>query len=233
MHKHEADEEVGERSSSPHGWIVKKFNYYFESMLVKYAQTLAISLLKPARTVIGLAGVSLLSLSLYPLLGVSFFPRTDPGQFVINMKAPSGTRVELTEEYVKQVENIVRHVVPRDELRIIVANIGVTPDFSAIYTSNSAPHTAFVQVSLNEGHKIGSYEYMRRVRDQLAWKLPQISTYFQSGGLVDAVLNLGLPAPIDVQASGNSLGQIYAAETEIAAQVRQLKGVSDILIPAP
>jgi HAE1 family hydrophobic/amphiphilic exporter-1 len=231
MHKHEADEEVGERSTSPHGWIVKKFNYYFERTLANYDRTLAVSLLKPARTVIGLAGVSLLSLSLYPLLGVSFFPRTDPGQFVINLKAPSGTRVELTEQYVKKVEDIVRRVVPKEELRIIVANIGVTPDFSAIYTSNSAPHTAFVQISLNEGHKTGSYEYMRRVREQLARELPQISTYFQSGGLVDAVLNLGLPAAIDVQVSGNSLRQIYAAETEIAAQVRQLKGVSDTLIP--
>jgi hydrophobic/amphiphilic exporter-1 (mainly G- bacteria), HAE1 family len=231
MHKHEADEEVGERSTSPHGWIVKKFNYYFESTLANYDRTLAVSLLKPARTVIGLAGVSLLSLSLYPLLGVSFFPRTDPGQFVINLKAPSGTRVELTEQYVKKVEDIVRRVVPKEELRIIVANIGVTPDFSAIYTSNSAPHTAFVQISLNEGHKTGSYEYMRRVREQLARELPQISTYFQSGGLVDAVLNLGLPAAIDVQVSGNSLRQIYAAETEIAAQVRQSKGVSDVLIP--
>ena len=231
MNKHEADEEVGEHSRSPHGWIVQKFNSYFGKMLAKYDRTLAISLLKPVRTVVGLVGVSVLLLSLYPLLGVSFFPRTDPGQFVINLKAPSGTRVELTEEYVKQVEDIVRRVVPKEELQIIVANIGVTPDFSAIYTPNSAPHTAFVQVSLREGHRVGSYEYMRRVREQLARQLPQISTYFQSGGLVDAVLNLGLPAPIDVQVSGNSLRQVYAAETEIAAQVRQLKGVSDILIP--
>src|SRR5262249_28737511 len=155
--------------------------------------------------------------SLYPLLGVSFFPRTDPGQFVINMKAPSGTRVELTQEYVKQMEDIIRQVVPKEELRIIVSNIGITPDFSAMYTPNSAPHTAFVQVSLREGHKTGSYEYMRRVRERLARQLPQISSYFQSGGLVDAVLNLGLPAPIDVQVTGNSLRQIYAAETEIAA----------------
>ncbi len=46
---------------------------------------------------------------------------------------------------------------------MIVSNIGSTPDFSAIYTSNSGMHTATVQVSLKEGHKIGSYEYMARV----------------------------------------------------------------------
>jgi multidrug efflux pump subunit AcrB len=114
---------------------------------------------------------------------------------------------------------------------MIVSNIGVTPDFSAIYTPNSAPHTAFVQASLKEGHKTGSYEYMRRVREQLNRRLPQLSTYFQSGGLVDAVLNLGLPAPIDVQVSGNNLTKVYAVATQIAGPARQLRGVSDVLIP--
>jgi hydrophobic/amphiphilic exporter-1 (mainly G- bacteria), HAE1 family len=150
---------------------------------------------------------------------------------VINVKAPSGTRVELTEEYVKKVEAIVRQVVPPSDLGMIVSNIGITTDFSAIYTPNSAPHTAFVQVSLKEGHAIGSYEYMKRVRDKLGRDLPQLSTYFQSGGLVDAVINLGLPAPIDVQVSGNSMRKAYAVESEIAEKVRALPGVSDALIP--
>jgi HAE1 family hydrophobic/amphiphilic exporter-1 len=222
---------VGEDASLRHNWIVKKFNFYFEKMVEKYDRTLATSLLKPVNTVVGLAGVSLLSLSLFPLLGVSFFPRTDPGQFVINLKAPSGTRVELTENYVKQVEQIIHQVVPDNELQIIVSNIGITTDFSAIYTPNSAPHTAFVQVSLKEGHKLGSYEYMRRVRQQLSQQLPQLSTYFQSGGLVDAVINLGLPAPIDIQVSGNNLGNVYATAAKIAAPVRELSSVSDVLVP--
>lgn len=230
--KHQADEEVGDDFvSSRLGGIGKKFNFYFEKMLGKYDRTLSTALLKPAATVIGLAGVSLLCLSLYPFLGVSFFPRTDPGQFVINLKAPSGTRVELTEDYVKQVEDLIRGVVPADELQIIVSNIGITTDFSAIYTPNSASHTAFVQVSLREGHKVGSYEYMRRVREQLSQKLPQLSTYFQSGGLVDAVINLGLPAPIDVQVSGNDLSKVYAVAKQLSGPVRELKGVSDVLIP--
>jgi multidrug efflux pump subunit AcrB len=230
--KHQADEGVGDDfASSRLGGIGKKFNSYFETIVGKYDQTLSTALLKPAATVVGLAGVSLLCLSLYPFLGFSFFPRTDPGQFVINIKAPSGTRVELTEDYVKQIEDIIRGIVPAAELQIIVANIGITTDFSAIYTPNSASHTAFVQVSLKEGHKIGSYEYMRRVREQLGQKLPQLSGYFQSGGLVDAVINLGLPAPIDVQVSGNDLGSVYAAAKQLSAPMRELQGVSDILIP--
>jgi multidrug efflux pump subunit AcrB len=230
LKKREADEEIGEHTAR-HSLIIQKFNLYFEELLGKYDRTLAVTLLRPFNTVLGLAGVSLLLLSFYPLLGISFFPRTDPGQFVINVKAPVGTRIELTEAYVKQVEEIVRQVVPKNELRIIVSNLGITSDFSAIYTSNSGPHTAFVQVSLADSHKIGSYEYMRRVRARLAQDLPQLSTYFQSGGLVDAVLNLGLPAPIDVQVSGNDLSKAYAVEADIAQKVRKLKGVGDVLIP--
>ncbi len=184
IRKHQADEEVGEGSiGARFGSIATKFNFYFDKMLGKYDRTLSTALLKPVGTVVGLAGVSILCLSMYPLLGVAFFPRTDPGQFVINVKAPSGTRIELSEQYTKQVENIIRQVVPENELEMIVSNIGITTDFSAIYTPNSAPHTGFVQVSLKDGHKIGSYEYMERVRKRLSEDLPQLSTYFQSGGL--------------------------------------------------
>jgi HAE1 family hydrophobic/amphiphilic exporter-1 len=230
--KHQADEEVGQGSlGARFGVVARNFNVYFEKMLGKYDRSLGTALLKPVATLVGLTGVSLLCFALYPFLGVSFFPRTDPGQFVINLKAPSGTRVELTENYVKQVEDIIHEVVPPHELQIIVSNIGITTDFSAIYTPNSASHTAFVQVSLKEGHKTGSYEYMKRVRAQLSQKLPQLSTYFQSGGLVDAVINLGLPAPIDVQVSGNNLNQVYATAVKIAAPARGLNTVSDVLIP--
>ncbi len=230
--KHQADEEVGQGSiGARFGVITKRFNVYFERMLGKYDRSLSTALLKPVGTVVGLAGLSLLCLSMYPMLGVAFFPRTDPGQFVINFKAPSGTRIELSEQYAKQVEDIVRKIVPDSELGMIVSNIGITTDFSAIYTPNSAPHTGFVQVSLKEGHRIGSYEYMRQVRERLREDLPQLSTYFQSGGLVDSVLNMGMPAPIDVQVTGSSLRKSYAVASQLAAQARALPKVSDVLVP--
>ncbi len=224
---------VGEHqvSDSGFGRLIATFDRYFEKLLRRYDHTLDVSLLRPAITTIGLVGTAVLSFSLYPLLGVAYFPRTDPGQFVINLKAPSGTRLELTEQDVKLVEDEIRQVVSPNELGMIVSNIGVTPGFSAIYTPNSAQHTAFVQVSLREGHKVGSYEYMNRVRLALRNHLPQLSAYFQSGGLVDSVLNLGLPAPIDVQVSGMNLDRTYQTASGIANQIRRLKGVSDVLVP--
>ena len=224
VHEHEV-------SSSGFGRVVTVFNRYFEKLVRYYDHTVHRALLRPVATTIGLVGLALVSFSLYPLLGLAYFPRTDAGQFVINLKAPSGTRLELTEQDVKQVEDEIRRIVPPNELGMIVSNIGVTPGFSSIYTPNSAPHTAFVQVSLKEGHKVGSYEYMKRVRLALRNDLPELSAYFQSGGLVDSVLNLGLPAPIDVQVSGMDMDKAFGVAQHLSTQIQGLHGVSDVLVP--
>ncbi|HSS99347.1 MAG TPA: efflux RND transporter permease subunit [Terriglobales bacterium] len=224
VHEHQVSE-------SRFGHVISAFNRFFEKLVRYYDHTVSRALIRPAVTTLGLVGIAILSLALYPLLGVAYFPRTDPGQFVINLKAPSGTRLELTEQDVKRVEDEIRKVVPDNELSMIVSNIGVTPGFSAIYTPNSAQHTAFVQVSLKDDHKVGSYEYMNRMRVVLRNEMPEISAYFQSGGLVDSVLNLGLPAPIDIQLSGSNLERTYRSASQIASQVRHLDGVSDVLIP--
>src|SRR5690349_10143675 len=232
IHKLEADEEEGhDLRRSAFGRFVHWFNHKYEQMLSQYDVAVGKTLLRPAATVIGILGVCVFSFALYPLLGVSFFPRTDPGQFMINLKAPTGTRLELTDEYVKKVESDIRSEVSPRDLGVIVSNIGVQPGFSSMYTSNSGQHTATVQVSLKEGHEVGSYEYMRRVREKLADDLPELSTYFQSGGLVDAVINLGLPAPIDIQVGGHDLHDAYKTAQVLATKIRKLHGVSDVLIP--
>lgn len=207
------------------------FNRRFNGMLDGYERLLGRTLLRPLVTVLVILGVFALSLGLFSHLGVAYFPRTDPGQFVINLKAPTGSHLDSTEKVVQEVERIVREIVAPEDLRIVVANIGITTDFSALYTPNAGQHTAFVQVSLSEHHHVGSYEYMRRVRERLRSDAPHVGAYFQSGGLVDAVLNLGLPAPIDIQVSGSNLEAAYATASEISRKVRALGGVSDVLIP--
>ncbi|GAC1428728.1 MAG: efflux RND transporter permease subunit [Acidobacteriaceae bacterium] len=207
------------------------FNNRFESFLKYYDRLVAGTLRRPAWTLIGFSLFFILSLGLFPLLGLSFFPRTDAGQFVINLKAPTGTRLAVTEGEVAKLEALVRDVVSPEDLGMIVSNIGATPDFSAIYTTNSAMHTAFVQVSLKEDHKVGSYDYMARIKRRLQTEMPELTAYFQSGGLVDAVLNLGLPAPIDVQVAGTNMENTYKTALELSAKIRKIRDVADVFIP--
>jgi len=212
--------------------LVHAFNLKFHQLLGFYQKWVTRALVHPGRTALAiLGGIVLLIAGIFPFVGKAYFPRTDPGQFVINLKMPTGTRLEVSDKYVADVEQEIRSVIPKNELDMIVSNIGITPDLSAIYTSNSAMHTAFVQVSLTEDHREGSYVYMERVRRKLANDLPQVSAYFQAGGLVDSVVNQGLPAPLDIQVSDNNLQEGDAIARKIALQLKSSNRVSDVLIP--
>ncbi|MBI3401304.1 MAG: efflux RND transporter permease subunit [Acidobacteria bacterium] len=207
------------------------FAAQFGRLLTWYERRVRAALVSPRLVVTGITALFLVSLVLYPLLGVAFFPRTDAGQFVINVKSPTGSRIEVTSSDVDHVEALVRKVVAPEDLDLIASNIGVQPGFSSIYTSNAGPHTATVQVALKENRRVGSYEYMERTRGAISSELPHLSTYFQSGGMVDAVLNQGLPAPIDVQISGSNLDAVFSTATDLAADIRKLPGASDVFIP--
>jgi multidrug efflux pump subunit AcrB len=171
------------------------------------------------------------SLMLFPLLGLSFFPRTDAGQFVISVKASSGTKLTETEKEIEQLENIIRQTVTPEDMGMIVSNIGVDPGFSAIYTTNAAMHTAFVQVNLKPGHSTGSYDYIDRVKRRVQRELPGLAIFFSSGSLVDAVLNLGMQAPIDVQIGGTNMKASYQTALDLAAGIRKIQDVADVYIP--
>ena len=211
--------------------IVYHFNQGFGWLQERYDNAIHYCLGRPGLVVIAFSAFVILSFTFSPFLGQAYFPRTDPGQFVIRVKAPSGTRIELTDQYIAHVEDDVRKVVAPKDLNMIVSNIGVTPDLSAIYTPNSGMHTAFVQVSLKGDHSLSSFVYMNRVRAKLAADLPEIQTYFQTGGLVDSIVNQGLPAPFDIQVSSNDMDGGYAVAQQLARRLRAVHGVSDVLIP--
>jgi multidrug efflux pump subunit AcrB len=207
------------------------FNHGFAKVLDFYEASVRRALRFPALTVLALAGLFVVSFAVYPLLGLAFFPQTDAGQFTINAKLPTGTRIEITNEYVARVEDLIRHIVSKEDMKMIVSNIGVVPDFSALYTTNAGPYTATIQVQLNQEHKTSSFEYMDRVKEEIARRLPEIRTFFSSGSMVDSVLNMGMPAPIDIQLASSNLPLAYSVAQGLAARVRQLPGVGQVYIP--
>jgi multidrug efflux pump subunit AcrB len=210
----------------------EKFNDKFQAMLVWYESLAMRAMQRPGWTTIVIgAGMAIVLAVTFPFVGRAYFPRTDPGQFVINVRMPSGTRLEVSNDYIAKVENVIRSVVKPKDLGMIVSNIGVYPDLSAIYTTNASMDTAFVQTSLKQDHSIGSYEYMRRVQAKLSHDMPELSTYFQAGGLVDSVINQGLPAPIDIQIKSRNMDQSYALAQQMAVKLRAMPDVSNVYIP--
>jgi multidrug efflux pump subunit AcrB len=210
----------------------RAFNEKYESMLGWYENLAKRAMRRPGFTAAAILGsVALVLVAAVPFLGRAYFPRTDPGQFVIDVRMPSGTRLEASNDYIAKVETIIRGVVAPKDLDMIVSNIGVYPDLSAIYTTNASMDTAFVEVSLKEHHRVGSYEYMQRVREKLSREMPELTAYYQAGGLVDSVINQGLPAPIDIQVSSMDMRGAYALATSLAEKIKLMPNVSGVYIP--
>jgi multidrug efflux pump subunit AcrB len=210
----------------------RAFNAKFHAMLNWYEGLAHRAMRRPiftAAVILGSVAV-LLSVS-FPFLGRAYFPRTDPGQFIINLRMPAGTRVEVSNDYVAKVEQIIRNTVDPTDMDMIVSNIGVYPDLSAIYTTNASMDTAFVQTSLKEGHRTGSYDYMRRVQREIARQMPELSAYYQAGGLVDAVINQGLPAPIDIEIKSQDMDKSHDIATQLAAKIQSMPNVRNVYIP--
>src|SRR5579875_215936 len=141
------------------------------------------------------------SMLIFPQLGERLFPRTDAGKFKIDIRTPTGTRLELTAAAARRIDHIIHQIIPPSDLKTVVANLGVVPNVSSIYTTNSGEDTGEIMVALRDGHKRSTFYYEERLRRKLAQNMPEIGTFFVSGSIIDAMLNFGASAPIDVQLS--------------------------------
>src|SRR5580700_5986365 len=217
-----------------HGWGSRfnaAFNRSFHGMLEVYEALVQRVLRVPATVLVLFFAAFAASLLLYGRLGFSYFPQTDAGQFVITFKAPSGTKLTVTEREVANLESLIKEIVQPEDLGIIVDNIGVDNGFSAVYTSNAAMHTGFVQVGLKPGHREGSYEYIRRIKKRMAREMPELTPFFSTGSLVDAVVSMGAPAPIDVQIVGANLDSDNRVAQDIAGKLRLSPAIADVFMP--
>lgn len=168
---------------------------------------------------------------LYPVLGTELFPRTDAGQFIINYRAPTGTRIELSEALTERIEQAVHQVIPPTELSTVVSNIGLAPGFSSIFSSNAASDSGFMMVALRADHKTSTFTYVKELKRVLAEQVPEVRTFFSSGSIIDSVLNFGLAAPIDVQVSGASYSELFAAARQIQKRLNSVSQVDSTFVP--
>ena len=209
------------------GW----FGHEYERFASVYERLLAKALDHKAIVIGSATLLFAASLAIYPLLGTELFPTTDAGQFIIDYRAPVGTRIELTEGLTERMEAVIRKVIPPSDLSTIVSNIGLAPGFSAIFSSNAASDSGFIMVALKPDHKVSTFTYIDRLKQVLPVEVPQVQTFFTSGSIVDSVLNFGLAAPIDVQINGPSYAQLYPVARRVKAALEPLPLVADTFIP--
>ncbi len=213
--------------ASEHSRFARAFDRFAE----RYEHALA-SLVRNRRVAFAIVGATFAaSLGfLAPRIGQEFFPLVDAGQFVLNVRTTPGMKVEKTEEYVADIENLVKKIVPKDELDTIVSNVGIFRGFAAMYSPNSGEHTAYIQVKLTLEHKTPTALVVSRLRREMARDFPDVESFVQMGGIVSAALDFGLPAPIDVQVMDENLVEGRAFAERLKGVIEKIPGTSDTLI---
>ncbi len=213
--------------------LFRIFEAGYARVLGGYRWLLARALRARWLTVLGALVLFGASLLIYPFLGRELFPVTDAGQIVINVRAESGTRIERTEELTARIEAEIKAVIPEADREMIVTDIGVLYDWPAGYTSNSGPMDATVLVQLKQKNErdTSSQAYAARLRERFAEKLPGVEFAFNTGGMVAAALNFGLPAPINVQVEGRDMKEQHRVAKEIRDLIRrEVPGAVDVRI---
>ena len=206
------------------------FNIIFSWCVNRYTNTLSWCL-RHKTVVIGSCFIGIaISLAAASRLATEFFPKVDAGQFILNVAAPEGTRVEKTEAIIGQIEDVIRDMTPKGELEQIVSNIGLPHGWMVLFTPVNGPHQAFILVSLNRGHTIPTPELIEKVRGRLASELPGLKITFQSGGIISDVLNAGLPAPIDLKLTGPDLDDLTRTANVLRDTVASVSGTQDVQI---
>jgi multidrug efflux pump subunit AcrB len=220
------------RSRNPLVIFQRAFERGFERFRMSYQRVLTTlvyrrAIFVPAFLLVGTTGFALI-----PFLGQDFFPSTDNGQFLLHVRAKTGTRIEETARLCDLIESYIRTRIPSDQLDNILDNIGM-PYSSINYTYNRSgligAAEADVLVSLKEKHS-PTPDFVRQLRKDLPREFPGTTFYFLPPDIVTQILNFGLPAPIDIQFDGPNVEGNRAVADKVLEQLRRVPGIADLRI---
>ncbi len=208
-------------------WITRRFDALDEA----YAGALRWVLARRAKVIAGIFVVFLASLFLKRLIGTEFFPETDESQFSMSYKTPIGTRVEKTELVTARLERVVMEALARDRasgggpvVKTLISDTGLPGGRTALFTSNTGPHTGNLGVNLvpYTSRGVTDQRAADEVRAAVRDEFPGTQIYFFVGGIVKRILNFGSAAPIDVEIVGYDLDAGGAYAKQLLARLRTL-----------
>jgi multidrug efflux pump subunit AcrB len=205
------------------------FERGFEQLREGYEGVLTMLLTR--RAVVPILAVLVLSLGavMFVFVGRDFYPAIDGGMIQLHVRAPPGTRIEVTEQIFQQVEDKIRQVIPQKDLDLIVDNFGVPArsyNWAFADGTSIAVNDGVIMVSLRDGHA-PTADYVGKLRQVLPAAFPQDLFYFQPADMATQILNFGLTAPIDVRTVGyDRVNNLRIAE-ELRRRIAAIPGVVD------
>ena len=219
-------------SRNPFVHLQRGFERGFERIRAAYRGLLERLLSRQAAFVAAFLAVCVSAGLLVPWLGENFFPVSDNGQFILHLRAKTGTRIEETARLVDLVETAIRREIPSGELGNIIDNIGLpysTINYMYSRSGFIGAADADVLVTLKPGHG-PTADHVRNLRARLPQEFPGVTFYFVPADIVTQILNFGLPAPIDVQIEGNDLEGNRQVANRLLDDLRRVPGLTDLRI---
>ena len=219
-------------SRNPFARFQQGFERGFERLRHSYQGLLASLVERRAVFIPTFLAACLCVFLLAPFLGQNFFPATDNGQFILHLRARSGTRIEETARLCDLVEASIRKQVPASEMDDVLDNIGL-PYSTINYVHSTSgligAGDADILVSLKEKHH-PTADYVRDLRTTLPREFPGTTFYFLPADIITQVLNFGLPAPVDVQIEGTDTEGDREVADHILAEMQRTPGIADARI---
>jgi multidrug efflux pump subunit AcrB len=220
------------------GWFGafhRGFERRFEAFRESYRDLLGLCLRNAGKVVTLVVGFSVCSLLLFPFLGQNFFPSVDAGRFDLHVRMKTGMRIEETARNVDLIEQMIRQVIPPNQLQGIIDNLGIP--YSGINTSYNNTGTmsaadADILVSLDEKHD-PTDNFIQRIRARLQQDFPGVGYWFPPADIVAQILNFGLPAPLDIQVIGANRPGNAGFARNLMEKVRRVAGAVDVRIQEP
>jgi multidrug efflux pump subunit AcrB len=175
--------------------------------------------------------IALSSMVLYYFNGREFFPETKSGTMQMHMRAPLGTRIEVSGRIASLVAKDIERMLP-GQVEGIVSNCGlpVGPhNLAFIPTPTIGSQDCDLTIDL-KNEKSPVWEYRRILRKGLKERYPGTEFTFQPADLTAKILNFGAPSPIDVQINGMEMNANYEYVRKLAGKFRTISGASDVAI---
>jgi multidrug efflux pump subunit AcrB len=169
----------------------------------------------------------------YSITGKDVLPSVNSSQFQVRIKAPEGTRIEKTEEKVKQVLRELETVIGKKHIAISSVFIGQHPSsfaVSPIYLYNAGPHESLMQVALKD--YAGDMDALKdRIRAHIKKKMPELSLSFEPIELTEKILGQGANTPIEIRFSGmmKKRNAMYAGK--LLAKLKEIDYLRDQQVP--
>jgi multidrug efflux pump subunit AcrB len=209
----------------------KRFEQRFNQFRERYGALLEWVIARRYAFVTISLAIAVASMGLYFDLGRDYFPEIRSGVIQMHMRAPLGTRIEVSGRLATLASNSIEELLP-DQVENIVCNCGlpVGPHNLAFIPTPTIGSQDCDLTILLKNEKSPVWEYRKIIRKGLKERYPGSEFTFQPSDLTAKILNFGAPAPIDVQVNGPDMYPNYEFARKLMDKFREIPGAADVVI---